>query len=138
MKVVTVARKPLSESSVALNVLEHGTGGINVDASRVGTSGARNNGRKAGTNGIYGVIGSTVPVDYGKGRWPANLILDVSPEIGEALPDTGPPCGGVKKTIHKAGMFGIEQPGSVYTQQDGDNNSAARYFKTIPMGEDTP
>ena len=36
----------------------------------------RNNGRKRGTNGIYGEIRATVPVDYGKGRWPANLLLD--------------------------------------------------------------
>lgn len=72
------------------------------------------------------------------GRWPANLILSDNPELSHALPDTGPPCGGVKRTTHKAGMFGIGQPGSVYTQQDGDNKSAALYFKTIPMGEDTP
>lgn len=37
--VVTVARKPLSEGSVAANVLEHGTGAINIDGSRIGTEG---------------------------------------------------------------------------------------------------
>src|SRR5215212_2517006 len=32
---IVMARKPLSAKSVARNVLEHGTGAINVDASRV-------------------------------------------------------------------------------------------------------
>jgi site-specific DNA-methyltransferase (adenine-specific) len=33
---ICLARKPLSESSIAANVLKHGTGGINVEACRVG------------------------------------------------------------------------------------------------------
>ena len=37
MIVITVARKPLSEGSVAANVLKHGTGGLNIDGCRVGT-----------------------------------------------------------------------------------------------------
>jgi len=52
MKVIHVLRKPKSEGSVAQNVLKHGTGALNIDASRIGT-GER-------------------PVG---GRWPANLIL---------------------------------------------------------------
>lgn len=34
---ITMARKPLSEKTVAENVLKHGTGGINIDASRIKT-----------------------------------------------------------------------------------------------------
>ena len=34
-KPIVVARKPLSEKNVALNVLKWGTGGINIDESRV-------------------------------------------------------------------------------------------------------
>ena len=37
MELICVARKPLSERTVAGNVLRHGTGGINVDACRVPT-----------------------------------------------------------------------------------------------------
>ena len=36
---ITVARKPLSEKTVAKNVLKYGTGGINIDGCRVGTEG---------------------------------------------------------------------------------------------------
>ena len=49
-----LARKPLSEKTIAANVLEHGTGGINIDVSRI----------KAGQN---------------DGRFPANLILSHKP-----------------------------------------------------------
>ena len=34
---IVVARKPLSEKNVALNVLKWGTGGINIDECRIGT-----------------------------------------------------------------------------------------------------
>jgi site-specific DNA-methyltransferase (adenine-specific) len=34
---ICMARKPLSEKSIAENVLKHGTGGINIDGSRIGT-----------------------------------------------------------------------------------------------------
>lgn len=35
MKMIHVLRKPLSKSTVAANTLEHGTGGLNIDASRI-------------------------------------------------------------------------------------------------------
>ena len=34
---ICVARKPLSESTVAKNVLKHSTGGMNIDGARIGT-----------------------------------------------------------------------------------------------------
>lgn len=58
---ITVARKPFS-GTVAANVLYHGTGAINIDSCRVGTSGD-------------------------VGRWPTNLIHDGSEPadlLGEA------------------------------------------------------
>ena len=60
---IVVARKPLSESTIAKNVLEWGTGGINIDGCRVGTTGSRNNGRKKDSD-IYGDFGATEKVDY--------------------------------------------------------------------------
>lgn len=83
---ITVARKPLI-GTVAANVLAHGTGALNIDSCRVGTEGARNNGRKADSD-IYGKFGPTEPVDYGKGRWPANLIHDGSEEVVAQFPES--------------------------------------------------
>ena len=78
-----LARKPLI-GTVAANVLAHGTGGINVDACRVGfrpgdtTSSASSaglaahnrHGRKYGDN-----LGGIIAPPHSLGRWPTNLLL---------------------------------------------------------------
>ena len=68
-----IARKPLSEPTIAANVLRHGTGGLNIDGCRVGSEAAGWGGRPS--NGYSGGLtagGSPRPV---QGRFPANLIL---------------------------------------------------------------
>lgn len=80
---ILVFRKPL-EGTVAQNVLKHGTGGINVDANRIGTSEARpkvvredhecssvvySGGKTRGALGSR-AIGTTM-----QGRWPSNFLL---------------------------------------------------------------
>jgi site-specific DNA-methyltransferase (adenine-specific) len=83
---IVVARKPLI-GTVAENVLTHGTGGLNIDASRIGTTKEGDPNRFLDTKGfssktIYAQDNWTqnnskgVLVDVNKGRWPANLILD--------------------------------------------------------------
>src|SRR5579863_8021001 len=54
---IALARKPLEKSTVAGNVLKYGTGGINVDAGRIGPE---------------QLDGATVT---GTGRFPADVIL---------------------------------------------------------------
>jgi len=86
---VIVARKPLA-GTVAANVLEHGTGAINVDGCRVGTEDMSaqfdREWKQDGTfgNGKRASQGKKCP----PGRWPANLIHDGSEEatapMGEA------------------------------------------------------
>ena len=78
---ICVARKPLSEKSVAENVLRWGTGGINVDGCRVGTSDTYN--YKNGPGGNSFSVGKepdgkrTEPVEMNsEGRFPANIILE--------------------------------------------------------------
>jgi site-specific DNA-methyltransferase (adenine-specific) len=80
---ICVARKPLSEKSVAENVLKWGTGGINVDGCRVGSE----THIVRGTN-ISGKIGEDQFNRVGdernfegmnkevEGRFPANIILE--------------------------------------------------------------
>jgi site-specific DNA-methyltransferase (adenine-specific) len=78
---ICVARKPLSEKSVALNVLKWGTGGINVDGCRVGSEvrttpvGSDDN-RDDET--LFGLNKTThhERVETTEGRFPANIILD--------------------------------------------------------------
>ena len=80
---IVLARKPFS-SSVAANVLEHGTGAINVDGCRIGTADDLNGGRYSphgpgeADGSAYGSgINERTPGAYASpaGRWPANLIL---------------------------------------------------------------
>ncbi len=56
---ITVARKPISEATIAANVLKHGTGGINIDACRVGD----------------------------EGKFPANLLHDGSEAVDAVFPN---------------------------------------------------
>lgn len=83
---IVLARKPIV-GTVAGNVLEHGTGGLNVDGCRIGTDdGTRKAEPEPGRESVsaYGVGingGGCEPLDAG--RWPANLILD--PEAGAIL-----------------------------------------------------
>jgi site-specific DNA-methyltransferase (adenine-specific) len=82
---ITMARKPLA-GTVAANVLEHGTGAINVDGCRVGTEATitvRNG--NSGAHGRYGKDNRVFSRKNPPGRWPANLIHDGSEEPAELL-----------------------------------------------------
>lgn len=88
MIVVTVARKPLSAGSVAANVLAHGVGALNIDATRIATADDLNGGAySAGASERHdgaenwrykrGEQGGLAGVEFQQppGRWPANLLL---------------------------------------------------------------
>ena len=83
---ICLARKPLSEASVAANVLRWGTGALNIDGCRVETDENRarmNNARTDGTS--YIVQREAKFIDPGgNGRWPANICLSY-PEDEYAL-----------------------------------------------------
>jgi site-specific DNA-methyltransferase (adenine-specific) len=75
---IVVARKPLI-GTVAENVLKHGVGGINIDATRIGTGeGVVTFDRTARTTegNTYDLGTVTGMRESGQGRWPANIILD--------------------------------------------------------------
>jgi site-specific DNA-methyltransferase (adenine-specific) len=72
-----MGRKPISEGTLAANILKWGTGGLNIDKCRVETfakSFADSRADKIQKN-AYGKYGVT-DYDGSKGRFPANLILD--------------------------------------------------------------
>lgn len=80
---IVVARKPLI-GTVAENVLTHGTGGLNIDGSRIGTETIVSRGGRSGavtgderTGAALGMYGAHEPLNTEhQGRWPANVILD--------------------------------------------------------------
>ncbi len=138
---IVVARKPLSEKNHALNVLKWGTGGINIDACRIGLNGETQptgSGKpskefernaimpgRAGGNG--GNITST------QGRFPANIILDkeAGKILDEQTGDLGKSQGGRanQTTSDKYGKYAnkIEKRDPGF----GDNGGASRFFKSI-------
>ena len=75
---VVMARKPVSEKTVAENVLKHGTGGINIDGCRVETEEVLDygTGKKSNVGFKTSPQNNNRPVYDGKGRFPANLIHD--------------------------------------------------------------
>jgi site-specific DNA-methyltransferase (adenine-specific) len=82
---IVVARKPF-KGTVASNVLEHGTGGINIDGCRVGTGEDRTRGGTGGhkTQYVGGELEQKVDRATG-GRFPANFIHDGSDEATVGL-----------------------------------------------------
>jgi site-specific DNA-methyltransferase (adenine-specific) len=78
---IVVARKPLV-GTVAANVLAHGTGAMNIDASRIGTTGGGNacpggDACTCDTDGrSFSPTKHPVRREGDFGRWPANVVLD--------------------------------------------------------------
>lgn len=116
---ICVARKPLI-GTVAANVLQFGTGALNIDACRVPTDGApRAKGGKSGIHDEHDVLG----------RWPANVAHDGSAEVvalfpakaGAAAPVRGSEASSPTETVY--GKFDRVQ-GAFHA----DSGSAARFF----------
>lgn len=92
-----LVRKPMSEKTVASNVLKHGTGAINIDASRVGN----------GDDRSPGGLEKSLDRPTG-GRFPANLVLSHNPDceqIGTREVKTGT-AGQNSRSFGDGNVFG--------------------------------
>jgi hypothetical protein len=72
---IVVARKPLT-GTVAQNVLEHGTGALNIDKCRISTADKFGGGAKGTSGFAAGYEGDGWQSGSELGRWPANVALD--------------------------------------------------------------
>jgi site-specific DNA-methyltransferase (adenine-specific) len=98
---ITVARKPFT-GTVAENVLQHGTGALNVDGCRVGDE---------------------------SGRFPANLIHDGSEEVVGLFPETAPAKMSDRgKGKGDTGTYGVYGGDPGVRGHDDAGGSAARFF----------
>lgn len=146
---ITVARKPFA-STVSANVLQWGTGAINIDASRIsGESTARHTLKVMSSKGaVGGALGnqgheyaereSAFATGSDMGRWPANLILSDCPEVVAGFPVTKSgtltPEMNVKASTGWSGGSQADRVKSTFTANEG---SAARFFKQVsPEAED--
>ena len=123
---IIVARKPLS-GTVAENVLEWGTGGINVDGCRVAPTGEQLGGSHVSTKTdgwdrpwkhdaehIAAMRAAWAEADRKAtelGRWPANFIHDGSEEVGNLLGDAARffYCPKASKRDRDEGCEGMEE-----------------------------
>jgi len=125
---VVLARKPLV-GTVAANVLEHGTGAINVDGCRVPSekaTGWGGGGSKLYDGGLSRDGGEARPTDAG--RWPANLIHDGSQEVIGLFPysisGANKPCE-IKADRNIDFMRGLTHRTGYFQSSEG---SASRFF----------
>jgi site-specific DNA-methyltransferase (adenine-specific) len=151
---VVMARKPLA-GTVAANVLEHGTGALNVDGCRVPMNdydrdeyipnrcGWKDGAEYSNSKPPRGVVtnmgngraarGRILNEDaVTKGRWPANLITDGSDEVVGLFPAARSSCGGGKDQkvpdgcVYSGGWGQHDNSAGQYY----DSGSAARFFYT--------
>ncbi|THK38127.1 site-specific DNA-methyltransferase [Ensifer sp. MPMI2T] len=132
---IALARKPL-DGTVAENVLEHGTGAINVDGCRVGDEVRMNapgstNERVAMGGGWREDAKPTVAV----GRWPANIVHDGSDEVVACFPEAAPAKSGMRGNQHSGRHGGLADIGGNIKEGtntlrgiDDNGGSAARFF----------
>lgn len=142
---IYLGQKPFSEKTGAANLLKHGVGAVNIDGCRVGYQNAEDQasakpqgratakvGALAGKTQHDGDRSEFVP-DNTKGRHPANLILDGSPEVVAMFPNSKDQQGAVQGTepsrtggegTNCYGEYGARPAAPVR----GDDGSAARFF----------
>jgi site-specific DNA-methyltransferase (adenine-specific) len=129
---ITVARKPLI-GTVAENVLQYGTGAMNIDGCRIELNGdykCKANGRpsQTGLPDNYDPENANQPDTIG--RWPANVIHDGSKEVIELFPSEAGATGQVTK--RNADKFRNSYGEFKGTTEDApfynDTGSAARFF----------
>jgi DNA modification methylase len=131
---ITMARKPI-EGTVANNVLKYGTGGLNIDKSRVGTEqitqrlATVDGGKAIGGKGVGIKQKATGETTTTQGRFPANLLHDGSDEVVREFPNTKGDSRTSKSTYDK-GIWGNAKPVES-TALYSDDGSAARYFKSF-------
>jgi site-specific DNA-methyltransferase (adenine-specific) len=143
---ICMARKPLDRwwkikddgkkimgrvMTVAENVLKWGTGGINIDESRVGVGAKKWSEPKGGIWNESVDNGATLE-DNPLGRFPANLIHDNSEEVRECFPETKSQGHWSKTKTTGFGEFG--NGSSEYLgvgEKDKEGGNASRFFKSI-------
>jgi len=142
---IIVARKPLSEKTVAANILRWGTGALNIDKSRIETiDDVTNHARSTEASISKGIYGDSKSQNTHKttgqqlGRWPANLILDE--EAGKLLENATNRffyCPKVSKkerelgcqdlpTVHGVGTMQGDADGSLLTGSGNPRDTSAK------------
>ena len=138
---ITLARKPLI-GTVAANVLEHGTGGLNIGACRIGNTVETWPKSRSYAPGQMqpGHSGDTQETGIApEGRWPANFIHDGSEEVLALFPEVAGVVGarreGGDKSIFSGGGHSQAEKQRIVGGVK-DTGSAARFFYCAKASRD--
>jgi DNA modification methylase len=130
---IVMARKPLT-GTVLENVLEHGTGALNIDGSRIAgqirsVQQPRFGSHEAVISFGTGEGRNGEKSDNTKGRWPANVILDEysAAELDEQSGVSQSP-GGTRRVGGQNGIFKVSSPEFVSTRPSDSGGGASRFF----------
>ena len=139
---IVVARKPITQT-VAKNVLEYGTGAINIDDCRVQFSENDDNriGKKYTHNASADYVvaenkdnskGDNTELYKFNGRWPANVIHDGSDEVVSQFPDAPGQLADLsnhnKSRKSPNGIFGEMGSAADHPKRIETNKNASRFF----------
>jgi DNA modification methylase len=140
-------QKPISETSIARNILKHGVGGLNIEACRIGTDEILGRVRN-GKNTVFEGLGEQ-RINESTGRYPANLILScganckgenhspdcpvtvVGEQSGVSVSSDRPRNNGDFKSVAKGKEYAHTTFGH------NDQGTAARFFKQLPFDPET-
>mgnify|MGYP000523491443 FL=1 len=144
---IILARKPL-DGTVAANMAAHGTGALNIDATRVSADWANDPNKRGLGYGFtkqgydkkaaFANSEERTGYDTTKGRWPANVAHDGSDEVLDAFARFGEKASGsgaVKRASsadrsgNRGAAYGAEsRPAGTAMISHADTGSAARFF----------
>lgn len=129
-------RKPLEKGlTIAENVLKHGTGGLNIDATRIATgddlNGGAYRGERTSENSTFkGMDGTGVPYQAPLGRFPSNVLLNE--EAAQMLDEQSGTlrARGNKTAKQHVGDYEASSYkfGNIETGFAGDSGGASRFF----------
>jgi transcriptional regulator with XRE-family HTH domain len=133
---IALARKPLA-GTVAGNVLQHGTGALNVDGCRVAGSDApagriRHGG---GSNAVYAqdewtfANAANMGSPMAAGRWPANVLLAHQPLLDDDGQIVGDACAG--GCVPGCPVADMDRQSGVTTSSGGSGPASGRPGQTV-------
>ena len=154
-----LVQKPISESSIARNILKHGVGGLNIEACRIEPQDKESFNKHWDRESISNMSGGNYRFpksgemeqrwDAPSGRYPANLILSCG---ANCKGDNHSPDCPVSVIGGQSG-FSVSSPhirhnsasksvslgakNSCLTTSVEDSGTAARYFKQLPFDPET-
>lgn len=137
----------ISPSGVAANVLQFGTGALNIDATRTHAGDAlagrkRHGGGSAHSDSMSGPLNPDVRPEAPAGRWPANVLLTHAPDCDDSACQPGCPASeldaqsgilrnGGQNRASVDGNGGMFMQGRPATHYAGDSGGASRYFPSF-------